>query len=210
VSRPSIEFLRYLLGIRKAQTALTAAETSLLAALAGGRGSVVEIGVHEGATSARLAAAMAPAGRLWLIDPYLRYTRPERLLGFSFAEHIARRRLRPWAPMARFVRLTSIAAARELILESTAELIFIDGDHSYRAVHEDFLAWGPHLAAAGALAFHDSRRCAARPDLDAETGPVRLVDEILRGEHGAWSLIAEADSIAAFRRAGAEGARAVG
>jgi hypothetical protein len=28
-----------------------------------------------------------------------------------------------------------------------------------------------------------------------------LVDEILRGEHGAWSLMAEADSLAAFRRA---------
>jgi predicted O-methyltransferase YrrM len=182
----------------------------LLAALAAGRGCIVEVGVHEGVTSAKLAAAMAPTGCLWLIDPYVLHTRPERLLGFAFAEHIARRRLRPWARRTRFVRQTSIAAARELTLERPAELIFIDGDHSYHAVRDDFLAWSPHLADGGAVAFHDSRRCPERPELDAGTGPVRLVDEILRGEHGAWSLIAEADSIAAFRRAGAEGARAVG
>jgi predicted O-methyltransferase YrrM len=209
VSRPAIDFLLYLLGIRKAYTALTMAESRLLAALAAGRGCIVEVGVHEGVTSAKLAAAMASTGRLWLVDPYVLHTRPERLLGFSFAEHIARRQLRPWARKVRFVRQTSIAATRELTLESQAELIFIDADHSYGAAREDFLAWSPHLAAGGALVFHDSRRCPARPDLDAETGPVRLVDEILRGEHGAWSLIASADSAAAFRRAGAEAAAPV-
>jgi len=201
VSRPSIDYLRYLLGLRGARTALTADESRLLVSLARGRACVVEVGVDEGASSARLVGAMAPTGRLWLIDPYHRETRPERWLGFSFAEHVAHRHLRPWADRVRFVRRTSAAAAREIDLGRPVELIFIDADHTYEAVREDFLAWSPHLAAGGTLAFHDSRRCPARPELDAGTGSVRLVDEILHGEHGAWSLTAEVDSLAAFRRA---------
>lgn len=200
MSRPSIDFLFYLLGLREARTTLTAAESRLLVGLARGRACVVEVGVDEGVTSARLAAAIAPTGCLWLIDPYRRETRPERWLGLSFAEHVARRRLRPWSDRVRFVRRPSAAAAREIDLGRPAELIFVDADHTYDAVREDFLAWTPHLAAGGTLVFHDSRRCPARPELDAETGSVRLVDEILRGEHGAWSLVAEADSLAAFRR----------
>jgi predicted O-methyltransferase YrrM len=126
------------------------------------------------------------------------------LLGVSFNERISRRSVRPWAAgRVRFVRRTSIAAAAMLTAEQLADLIFIDADHSYSAVRDDFLAWSRLLAADGVLAFHDSRRCPARPDLDAGTGPVRLVDEILRGEHGAWSLTAEADSVAAFHRGGA-------
>jgi predicted O-methyltransferase YrrM len=200
VSRPAIDFLFYLLRRRAARTRLTVAESRLLTTLARGRGCVVEVGVYQGATSARLAAAMAPAVCLWLVDPYRRETRWERLLGFSANQHVARRSVRPWADRVRFLRRTGAAAARELAFDRQPELIFIDADHSYDAVREDFLAWAPHLAPQGVLALHDSRMCPARPDLDAATGPVRLAAEILGGVHGDWSLAAEADSVAAFQR----------
>jgi predicted O-methyltransferase YrrM len=200
VSRPSIDFALYLLGLRRPQTAVTTAESRLLTILADGSSCVVEVGVDQGATSVKLAAALGLGGCLWLIDPYVHHTWPERLLGCSFAEHIARRSLRPWARRVRFVRRASTLAAHELAMENPAELIFVDADHSYHAVRQDFEAWLPHLAADGVLAFHDSRLCPARPDLDAGAGPVRLVDEILRGEHGPWSLVAEVDSLAALRR----------
>jgi predicted O-methyltransferase YrrM len=200
VSGPTLDFLRTLLLRRGAATSLTDAESRLLVTLARGRRSLVEVGVFQGATSARLAAAMSPTGSLWLVDPYDRRLRLERLLGLSYNEHIARRTLRPWSGRVHWLRRASTVAAREIDLAWPAELIFVDADHSDAAVRDDFLAWSPHLAPAGILAFHDSRRCPARPDLDATTGPVRLVEEILRGEHGSWSLCAEADSIAAFQR----------
>jgi len=200
VSGPTSDFLRYLLLRHRAATSLTAAESRLLETLARGRRSIVEVGVFQGATSARLAAAMAPSGSLWLVDPYCRQLRLERLLGLSYNEHIARRTLSPWAGRVRFLRRASTVAAREIALERPAELIFIDADHAYEAVRDDLTAWAPHLAPAGVLAFHDSRRCPARPDLDGTTGSVRLIDEMLRGEHGNWTLCAEADSIGAFRR----------
>lgn len=178
---------------------MTAAETELLVSLAAGRSTVVEVGVFEGATSARLAAVIDSAGRLFLVDPFERGTRPERLLGLSYSHHIARRSVALWRHRVCFVQATSLAAAEAHT--ETAELIFIDADHSYEAVQADFLAWSERLAPTGVLAFHDSRRCPARPDLEAHTGPVRLLGEILAGEHGPWCLAGEADSVTAIRRA---------
>jgi predicted O-methyltransferase YrrM len=200
LTRPSLEQLLQLLLGRAPRTTVTAAESDLLVDLARGCTSLVEVGVYQGATSARLAAAMAPGGCLWLVDPFFVATRPERALGFSFNERIARRAVRPFRDRVRFVRQLSLAAARDLLLAAPAELIFLDADHSYEAVRADFLAWAPHLAAAGTIAFHDSRRCPLRPDLDGGVGPVRLVDEIQRRAHGPWILAAAADSITAFRR----------
>ncbi len=116
MSGPNFDFLRYLLLRRGAATSLTAAESRLLVTLARGRRSIVEVGVFQGATSARLAAAMAPSGSLWLIDPYPRHLLLERLLGLSFDEHIARRTLRPWAGRTHLLRRVSTLAAREIAL----------------------------------------------------------------------------------------------
>lgn len=198
LSRPTVDFVRYLLGRRPATTTVTATETALLAHLASGLLTVVEVGVFEGATSAHLAEALHPSGRLYLVDPFVPGTRPERLLGLSYSRHIAQRSVAPWRDRVCFLRSTSIDATREI---DGAELIFIDADHGYEAVKADFLAWSNRLAPDGVLAFHDSRLCAARPDLQPETGPVRLLHEILAGEFGAWNLAAEADSVAAIRRA---------
>jgi predicted O-methyltransferase YrrM len=200
LARPSIDQLLALLLGLPARTSVTAVEAGLLVDLAHGRTSVVEVGVYQGATSARLAAAMAPDGCLWLVDSFTRSTLPERLVGLSFNHRLARRSVRPFRDRVRFVRQTSVAAARGLELEAPADLIFVDADHSYEAVRADFLAWGPHLAPAGAMAFHDSRLCSARPDLTWDTGPVRLATEILRGDHGSWEMAGAADSVTAFRR----------
>jgi predicted O-methyltransferase YrrM len=199
--RPTIDALLCLLHLRPPETTLTAAEGELLARLAAGRRSVVEVGVYQGVTSARMAAAMAVEARLWLVDPFLPATRPEHLLGFALNERIARRSVRRWRDRVHFLRLSSLAAAARWEAEAgLVDLVFLDADHSYGAVLDDFMAWSALLAPDGLVAFHDSRRCPARPELDAATGPVRLVDEILDGQHGAWTFGAEADSIAVFRR----------
>jgi predicted O-methyltransferase YrrM len=98
----------------------------------------------------------------------------------------------------RFVRSTSLEASRSLALHRPADLVFIDADHGYDAVRQDLLSWAPKIAPGGVLAFHDSRRCAARPDLAPDTaGPVRLMDELRSGLFGAWRIVAEADSVTA-------------
>jgi predicted O-methyltransferase YrrM len=202
VARYSIEFLKYLMGLRRPRTALTAPETELLRSLAAGAALAVEVGVYEGATSAALAAALAPTATLYLVDPFFLNVRLERWLGFSFLSYVAHRSVRPWPERVRFVRATSLDAAASLDLPTPADLIFIDAVHSYEAVRNDLHAWAPRLNSKGVLAFHDSRCCAARPDLTCETGPVRLMDEVRRGLHGAWRIAAEADSLTAITPTG--------
>ena len=34
-------------------------------------------------------------------------------------------------------------------------LVFIDGGHSFEAVHTDFLTWAPHIIPGGFLVIHD-------------------------------------------------------
>jgi predicted O-methyltransferase YrrM len=201
MSRPTVDFLMYLFGRRDPRTSVTLAERSLLCSLASSKSCVVEVGVFEGVTSLALAEAIADGGWLYLIDPYLRHTWPERLFKTSYSEVIAKQVLRRWSDRVHFVPKTSVDAARAVDWACPADLVFIDGDHSYNSVRDDFLAWRRILAPDGTIAFHDSRPCAERQDLQAITGPVRLVDEILRGEHGRWNLIGEAESVAAFRRA---------
>jgi predicted O-methyltransferase YrrM len=197
-------FFKYLLGLRPASTAVAVAEKDLLARLSEAKRCIVEVGVFEGVTSAIFCQHMDPRGRLYLIDPYFPIVRLEEWFApfkFSCTEFIARRSVRRWKSQLEFVRMPSAEASHKIKLIAPADLIFIDARHDYASVREDFEKWAPRLAPEGIMAFHDSRISESRQDLTDETGPVRLVNEILRGVHGiGWELTAAADSLTAIRR----------
>ena len=196
-----VRFLLYVAGVRDAATSVSPSEHELLRRLAAGKRCVVEVGVHEGATSRVLAQAIGPGGKLFLVDPFPLETMFERFLGLSFAGWIARRELAAQRGVdARFVRLTSEDAARALPLDGAVDVVFIDARHDYESARQDFLLWQQKLAPDGAVAFHDSRPCHTRPDVDERTGVVRFVDELLRGQYGAWRMVDGADTIVAVRR----------
>lgn len=198
--RYTSEFIRFVLGLRGAQSSVTANERKFLAQLAAGRSAVVEVGVHEGATSELLRCAMRRDGTLYLVDPYKNAVRLETLLGFSFAEYVARRTLRACDGEVKFIKEYSAAVADRLFGKLEADLVFIDAAHDYESVTEDFLKWSRLLKRNGIMAFHDSRPCGARPDLPASAGPVRLMEDIRLGRHGPWEVCGEADSVTAVRR----------
>ena len=60
-------------------------------------------------------------------------------------------------------------------------LLYVDGDHSYEGVRQDFECWSPWLLPGASVIFHDSRR---DPDADPRVfargwpGPTRLVEEV--------------------------------
>jgi predicted O-methyltransferase YrrM len=200
-----VQFALYVARRRSAATSVTHAEHDLLRRLAGKSRCVVEVGVHEGRTSMVLALAMDGPGVLYLVDPFPSDTRLERAFRMSFAYWIARREVgasRNHTPGIdiHFVRQTSSEAARQTALAAPADLVFIDARHDYESVREDFVLWQQKTSGDGVLAFHDSRRCDARPDLGDDTGPVRLLNEIRRGLYGSWAIAGEADSVVAIRR----------
>src|SRR5437016_13565869 len=80
-----IHFVKWKLGVARAETQTTEAERSCLAAHAAGKRRLVEIGVWHGVTTCRIRAAMAPEAVLYAVDPY-----PTGRLGVSFQRKIAR------------------------------------------------------------------------------------------------------------------------
>ena len=98
--------------------------------------------------------------------------------------------------------MTSVEAAHLLPMQiqEKADLIFIDAKHDYLSVLEDFKCWAPMLSLTGVIAFHDSRTCAARPDLNDETGSVQLCNEFIQGKHGDWQVVGGVDSITVISR----------
>lgn len=115
----------------------------------------VEVGVDQG----NFAVAFLSQWRgekMYLVDPYLN--------GSGFFEHD-----REWdyqcvmhslgnkRNMCRFIRAKSTDAPR-YIREKDKErigFIYIDGDHSHRAVVEDLRTWWPLVKGGGILAGHD-------------------------------------------------------
>src|ERR1700722_10267293 len=103
-------FLKWQVGLARAETQTTKAERDCLAVHAAGKCCLVEIGVWHGVTTGRLRAAMAPDGVLYAVDPY-----PVGQLGVSFQMWIARREVgRVSNGRIEWRRMTGAEAARQL------------------------------------------------------------------------------------------------
>jgi predicted O-methyltransferase YrrM len=189
-----VRFLQYLSASRKAESSLGDKEHDLLSRLAQKSMCIVEVGVYEGVTSAVFCQTIAPGGRIYLVDPYFRETRFEKLLGVSFTEFIAKKSVQPWMDRVDFVRATSVDACKQLAprLSGKVDLVFIDARHEYQHVREDFYVWSPLVAPDGVIAFDDT--------LDPAWGPGLLCSEIAQGKHGDWQIIEQVGQVTTARR----------
>lgn len=126
----------------------------------------IEIGVWRGDTMARVLRAR-PRCTAYGVDPW---TSPEP--GSSYAEsgsinaklpqeHYDRvydecmRKLKPFEGRYQISRMTSALAAEGCSMYAKADVIFIDGDHSFEAVLADIGAWAPYVKQGGWLGGHD-------------------------------------------------------
>jgi predicted O-methyltransferase YrrM len=57
------------------------------------------------------------------------------------------------------------------------DYIFIDGDHTYDAVKQDFEQWYPHVKVGGIISIHDSSANRGGPSF--WPGPSKLADELI-------------------------------
>jgi cephalosporin hydroxylase len=153
-------------GYLEARGWLSAAEREALVALAAEVAArfapaptLVNIGVEYGASLHCLRAG-APGAQLVGVDldctrlvGHVDATRTHLIAGDSAA---AGRAWRAWA--------------QERLGAPAVHLVFVDGGHTRDAVHADIVAWTPHLAPGGLLAFHDYS------DLPMHAGVVAAVD----------------------------------
>lgn len=114
---------------------------------------IVEIGSYLGASSCFMAAAIARYrlnSRLYCVDTWRNDAMSEgaRDTYEEFLHNTA-----PFSQAIRPVRQMSVDAAKEF--REQIDLLFIDGDHRYAAVREDWTCWSRHLGETAVVAFHD-------------------------------------------------------
>jgi predicted O-methyltransferase YrrM len=151
--------------------ALTAAQVSSelleLAKLIAGRRPqrVLEIGTCNGGSLLVLARLADPQATLIAID----------LPGGRFGD--SGRMLRPWLiprlkqpdQKLHFLRMDShcsaaLGAVAKILGGEKADLLFIDGDHSYAGVKQDFEMYSPLVKPGGIIALHDILEDPRHPD----------------------------------------------
>ncbi|MEM3578604.1 MAG: class I SAM-dependent methyltransferase [Candidatus Bathyarchaeia archaeon] len=110
-----------------------------------------EIGVASGDNAMNLLQ-MLPIKKLYLIDPYLPYVEEDRILDFTGARKIAKKRLLKY-PQVKFIEETSEKASKELTDE--LDFVYIDGNHSYEFVKKDIKLYSSFVKPGGVIGGHD-------------------------------------------------------
>jgi predicted O-methyltransferase YrrM len=158
---------------------------------------IVEIGSHLGKSSMVLAQALRKKGGgiLHCIDPFDAsgdsgaqhlYEKRQAELGINLLEAFKRNMARYGVlSFVRPIKGFSHIVAKDFSGE--IDMVFIDGNHDYEAVKNDFLDWSPRLREGGVIALHD---VFAAPFGDDYTGPWRVADQFIVGsEDWRWFRI---------------------
>jgi len=136
-----------------------------LAANGGGLGAIVEIGSFFGRSTAFLATGSKLAGRerVFAIDHFR--GSPEHQAGQRNENAVLAAEGTTFHRFESNLRDLGIADYVTPIVASSDEairdwkdpirLLFIDGDHSYKASRQDFELWSPFVVSQGFICFHD-------------------------------------------------------
>jgi predicted O-methyltransferase YrrM len=150
--------------------------------------NALEIGSYLGASTCYLAAALAESGgHLFCVDTWQNQTMPEGELDtfLEFQNNIA-----GFQQNITMVRKYSQDLSYSDI-NKPLHLVFLDGDHSYSAVKNDFAIVSPWIVEGGVLAMHD---CTYFESVS------RTLGEILAT--GNWQLGGNVDSLVWLRKVG--------
>lgn len=132
-----------------------------------GNGVIVEIGSFKGKSTTWLASASKKANRglVYAIDnhlgslehqaggKYASHMPPEGTTEFVFRKNIRDAGLENWVKP---IISTSLDALKSW--SYPIKLLFIDADHAYQAVRDDFLSWEKYVVLGGLIVFHDVDR----------------------------------------------------
>ncbi len=154
---------------------------------------VIEIGRYKGGSTFLMAAAMGPKGELWSVD-----------LGEKEARLYGGTQSRPFDEMLKdqcqrhgFKVNIIIGDSRTVNVETgEVDLVFIDGDHSYEGVVNDFERFGRRVRRGGSVVFDDAFNQGRFRFFEHTVG--RCVKEIVA--KGEFELVKGVDRLAHIRR----------
>lgn len=128
-------------------------------------GNIVEVGAYFGLSTWYLVQGLKDAGspyKVISIDPHIDPRQRER-----YFATLQLQGLTEWV-VPRVAFSHDVAGSFN---DDPLGMVWIDGDHSCRAVKEDFEDWFPHLALGGWYAMHDT--------VNSWLGPTRLARSLL-------------------------------
>jgi len=150
-----LHFIRFFIGLDEPESQVTDAELAMLLKYAKGSQVAVELGCYEGRTA--VAVAQVVHGQVYSIDPFFKGR-----LGISYGKQIANIH-------AARQRINNIKLIDKLSWEAIKsfhqpiDFLFIDADHSYEAVRQDWFDWSPKIKVGGYVALHDSKKSVNSP-----------------------------------------------
>lgn len=156
-------------------------------------GTVVEIGSYQGRSTICLALGAKEAGALlYSIDPHDTYevdgTQYSMADNQAYYENIAKYGV---GDVVKTINLSSFETATAWRVNSDMiDLLWIDGNHSYESVKEDFTLWSWFISTTGKIAMHDTA--------GHHVTVSRFVDEMLA--NGVWIREQIIDATSIFRR----------
>lgn len=163
-------------------------ESEFLYRLARRKGELVEIGCWMGRTTCILVQAAKPwQAKVTTIDNFTTTQPgvPIPATAEKWRKHLLSVKLQP----PTLFEMPSMEAVA--LYDSDISLLFIDSDHSYKAVKDDLAAWAPKVKLGGYLLLHDM----FYPSVDGVCRAV--VDWWLKEK---WEIMGQADFTIAFKR----------
>ena len=167
-----IHFLKWRLGFAPADHWMMPVECACLLGHAAGKTRLAEIGVWEGGTTRRLREAMAPGATLIAIDPY-----PPGRSGLNYQKIIAAHEV---AAVQKgtviWLRQRSVDALQNPCVRAALfDFVFVDGDHTYEGLRQDWEGWAPLIGPGGVIALHDSLAVEGKVD----AGSIRYSNDVV-------------------------------
>lgn len=137
-------------------------------------GSIIEIGSYRGRSTIALAkGALAGGNRpIYAIEPHEEFV---GVLGGQFGPEDRCAFFQVMLKTASYKNVRLVNLSSEIITPGWKEpvsLLWIDGDHSYQGVKNDYECWKNHLASQSYIAFDDAT--------DQRLGPYKLIKEIIQ------------------------------
>ena len=156
----------------------------------------VEIGCLFG-DSANAILKSSPHINLISIDPFIPDSMEASLIG-SYEDSILKNK--EFALSGRFTIFQDYSYNRVGVFgNNKLDFLFLDGDHRYESILQDFIDWVPKLKVGGLLFIHDSR--VNRPNgAPFWEGPSKVADENIFNNPDKWEIVAEAFSLTCARK----------
>lgn len=152
-TRPTIINFLHILHLIEPITQMTNEEVECLAKYAEGKVNALEIGSYMGMSSMVILKNLASNGKLTCIDPWPKTNNSENPLYKIFKRQIKRS---GYDDRIKIIR--DFSTSKDLPLEDSYDFIFVDGDHSYEGLKNDWTIVTQKLTINGIVCLHDTKK----------------------------------------------------